>query len=115
MRGNISMNGASLGGALTKAISLMGRLVVRWLECLGENPPLSRDHGIHAWRYLHPPRRRRPTLPRPAAMSLPVRHLRLVPAESPGPDRDRLLPLLSEGADGSFSRQSDRFSPSHAP
>ena len=37
--------------------SKLGRLVVRglvrWLEMLGENPPLSRDHGILAWRALH--------------------------------------------------------------
>jgi hypothetical protein len=39
-------------------VSNLGRLVVRgmvrWLELLGQNPPLSRDHGFLAWQYLHP-------------------------------------------------------------
>jgi len=37
--------------------TMLGRLVVRgiarWLEMLGENPPLSRDQGFLAWRALH--------------------------------------------------------------
>jgi hypothetical protein len=37
--------------------SKMGRMVVRglvrWLEMMGENPPLSRDHGFLVWQVLH--------------------------------------------------------------
>lgn len=43
-----------------KVFTSIGRLVVRWLELLGQNPPLSRDHGLYAWRYLHEQERRRP-------------------------------------------------------
>ncbi len=87
-------------GNFSKVWSGLGRLVVRWLECLGENPPFSRDHGIHAWRYLHQPRPRRPVT-RPMAITRPVRALYLVPAETPGPDGD-FVPLRVE--DGEFPR-----------
>ena len=40
-------------GQINQVINLLVRGMVRWLEMLGENPPLSRDHGIFAWRYLN--------------------------------------------------------------
>ena len=99
-------------GNFSKVFSLLGRLAVRWLECLGENPPLSRDHGIHAWRYLHPPRRSRPASPRPMARP-PARHLYLVPAEGPRSDH-AILPLLAEEGDRA-RRPSARRSIDSAP
>ena len=95
-------------GNFSKVFSLMGRLAVRWLECLGENPPLSRDHGIHAWRYLHPPRSSRPASPRPTARP-PARHLYLVPSEGPRSDHN-IIPLLTEEGDRG-RRPSARLSP----
>lgn len=38
-------------------LSNLGRLVVRglvrWLEMMGESPPLTRDQGFLAWQVLH--------------------------------------------------------------
>lgn len=31
----------------------IGAGLVRWLEMLGQNPTLVRDHGIAAWQQLH--------------------------------------------------------------
>ncbi len=49
-------------------ISRFGHLIrmglVRWMEMLGQNPPLSRDHGIYAWHYLHEVSLRSPRTPK---------------------------------------------------
>lgn len=41
---------------------VIGRGLGRWLELLGQNPSLARDHGLCAWQYLNDlPSARRPT------------------------------------------------------
>lgn len=46
----------------TQSVMKIGQVVargfVRWLEMLGQNPPLSRDHGLYAWQHLHAEQRR---------------------------------------------------------
>jgi hypothetical protein len=51
---------------LAKIVRTLGKLLVRWLELLGENPPLSRD----VWPWL-PPRRSTQPDDRPARSPLP--------------------------------------------
>lgn len=70
-------------------VSKMGRLVVRglvrWLEMLGENPPLSRDHGFLVWQALHQDevRGRGERLPGNLADTLPSARPGLVPGAAP--------------------------------
>lgn len=44
---------AAMFVGLRGVFAVLGRWLVRWLEMLGQNPPLGRDCGIGSWHYLH--------------------------------------------------------------